>query len=97
MEKLPSKLISTVLYKKNIHAFFISRIFLHSDWIRKDTEYGVSLRIQSECEKMWTRITPITDTFHAGNTSVILEAQNHLFSQKIQFYHKNLKFSSKYG
>ena len=24
MEKLPTKLISTVLYKKNIHAFFIS-------------------------------------------------------------------------
>ena len=31
--------------------------------------YGVSLRIQSECEKMWTRITPNTDTFHAVECS----------------------------
>ena len=28
---------------------------------------AVSLRIQSECGKMQTRITPNTDTFHAGN------------------------------
>ena len=27
--------------------------------------YGVSLRIQSECGKIRTRITPNTDTFHA--------------------------------
>ena len=27
--------------------------------------YSVSLRIQSKCEKMLTRITPNTDTFHA--------------------------------
>ena len=27
--------------------------------------YGVSLRIQSEFEKIRTRITPNTDTFHA--------------------------------
>ena len=27
--------------------------------------YGVSLRIQSECEKMRATITPNTDTFHA--------------------------------
>ena len=27
--------------------------------------YGVSLRIQSECQKIRTRITPNTDTFHA--------------------------------
>ena len=27
--------------------------------------YWVSLRIQSECEKMWTGITPNTDTLHA--------------------------------
>ena len=29
------------------------------------TKYGVSLRIQSECGKMRTRITPNTGTFHA--------------------------------
>ena len=27
--------------------------------------YRVSLRIQSECGRMWTRITPNTDTFQA--------------------------------
>ena len=27
--------------------------------------YGVSLPIQSECGKMWTRIIPNADTFHA--------------------------------
>ena len=27
--------------------------------------HGVSLRIQSECGKMWTRVTPNTDAFHA--------------------------------
>ena len=34
-------------------------IFSHSDWIRRDT------RIQSECGKIQTRITPKTDTFYA--------------------------------
>ena len=29
--------------------------------------YGVFLRIQSECGKMRTRITPNIDTFHAVN------------------------------
>ena len=38
------------------------RIFPHLDWI--------SLRIQSECGKMWTRITPNTDTFYAVLHSV---------------------------
>ena len=36
-----------------------------SAFSRLRTEYGVSLRIQSECGKMRTRITPNTDTFHA--------------------------------
>ena len=27
--------------------------------------YAVSHRIQTECGKMWTRIIPNTDTFHA--------------------------------
>ena len=29
------------------------------------TEYGVSLRNQSECREMRTRVTPNTDNFHA--------------------------------
>ena len=28
-------------------------------------KYEVSLRIQSECGKIWTRTTPNTDFFHA--------------------------------
>ena len=27
-------------------------------------KYSVSLRIQSKCEKMWTKVTPNTDTFY---------------------------------
>ena len=27
--------------------------------------YSVNFRIQSECEKIWTRVTPNTDTFYA--------------------------------
>ena len=38
-------------------------IFPHSDSIQRDT--GVSLRIQSECNKIQTKITPNTDTFYA--------------------------------
>ena len=38
----------------------------HFPAFRLNTErYGVSLRIQSECGKMWTRITPNSDTSHA--------------------------------
>ena len=32
--------------------------------------YSVSLRIQSECEKIRTRITPNTDTFHGVNVII---------------------------
>ena len=34
--------------------------------------YGAYLCIQSKCEKIWTRETPNTDTFHAMNNSVVL-------------------------
>ena len=38
----------------------------HFPAFRMNTEgYGVSLRIQSECVKLRTRITPLTDTFYA--------------------------------
>ena len=35
-----------------------------SAFSRIRTEYSVSLRIQSECGKIWTRISPNTDTFY---------------------------------
>ena len=37
-------------------------IFPHSDWIRGDTKRYRD--IQSECGKIWIRITPNTDTFY---------------------------------
>ena len=42
--------------------FFLVCIFLHSDWIRRDT---ILLRIQSECKKYRLEKTPYLDTFHA--------------------------------
>ena len=38
---------------------YFPAFWLNTKW------YGVSLRIQSKCGKMWTRKTPNTDTFHA--------------------------------
>ena len=55
----------------SVFRVILARIFPHSNWIRRDTEYlpvSVSLRIQSKCEKMRTRITSNTDTFHALST-----------------------------
>ena len=46
-----------IAWKVSISGVILVCISLHSDWI-------VSLRIQSECGKMQTRITPNVDTFH---------------------------------
>ena len=48
------------------------RIFSHSDWIRRDTEWirSISLysvRMRENAEKMWTRVTPNANTFYAVN------------------------------
>ena len=55
--------------------------------------YGVSLRIQSECGKIRTRITPNTDTFlavfdlmeckYVGRNKVIHKVQVTLFGSKL--------------
>ena len=42
-------------------------------------EIGVSLRIQSECSKIWTRETPNTDAFHAVNVPLNL-CQSSMYS-----------------
>ena len=56
-------MISThTAWKMSVFGVILVRIFQHSDWIRRDT---VSLHIQSECGKIWTRITPNTVTFYA--------------------------------
>ena len=42
-----------------------SRIFPHSDWIQRDTEYlQYSVRMRENAGKMRTRITPKTDVFY---------------------------------
>ena len=46
-----------------------------------DTQrYGVFLRIHSECEKILTRKTPDTDTFHAVRT--MAKIYDHAFLEK---------------
>ena len=54
-------LVSTpyTAWKVSVFGVILVRIFKHSEWIPR-----VSLRIQSECGKIWTRITPNTDTFY---------------------------------
>ena len=61
---LPSKL---TLRKLTVFGVILDRIFS----IR--TEYGVSLRTQSKCRKMRTRIIPTMDTFHAKVRELHLE------------------------
>ena len=51
---------------------------------------AVSLRIQSECRKIRTRITPNTDTFHV-ETKIIHQAQVECFVKR--FVPKNDKLS----
>ena len=59
----------------------------------KNTEYGeiVSLRIQSECGKMRTRITPNTDTFHAMKPLryVTVSSQDYLL-KTVNYFCKNV-------
>ena len=59
--------------------------------------YGVSLRIQSECGKMRTRITPNMDTFHAVTyvlhtaiISIMKQLLNH-FTSKLHYFNGLLK------
>ena len=42
--------------------------------------YGVSLRIQSECGKIRTRITPNMDSFHAVKVTNIIHQNMGLFT-----------------
>ena len=56
---------------------------LHFPTFGLNTErYGVSHRIQSECGKMWTRITPNTDTFYA-ETVLIITSSIHEHAKQI--------------
>ena len=50
---------SNTTWKVSVFGVFLVHILLHSDWIRRDTEYSVQMR-QNKDQK-----TPIMDTFHA--------------------------------
>ena len=70
-------------WKVSVFGVLLVRIFPYSDWIRR------SLRIQSECGKMRTRITANTDTFHAVSFSLIGSNLKLLLS--IRLWMKSLK------
>ena len=60
-----------------------------SAFSRIRTEYGemrISLRLHTQCEKMWTRITPNTDTCYAVMAIT-------LFCRRFRRRHSNLVFS----
>ena len=65
--------LKKAVFHTSFIAFTLRKTFPYSElfWsvfsrIRTEQErHGVSLRIQSECDKMRTRITPNTGTFHA--------------------------------
>ena len=54
-------------WKVPVVKVILAHIFPHSDWIRRDTR------------KIWTRKTPITDTFHAVLT--VLTVKNFCFTE----------------
>ena len=62
-----------IAWKVCVFGVILVRIFSHSDWIWSDT---ASLRIQSECRKMRTRITPNTDTLYAVNQTTYLQHES---------------------
>ena len=53
-----------ITLRKSVHIRSYSGLYFPAFGPNKE-RYGVSLRIQSECRKIRTRITPNTDTFHA--------------------------------
>ena len=58
-----SKLQFCTAWEMSVFGVILFHIFPHSDWIQKDAPY---LSVFSpKCGKMWTRITPNTDTFYA--------------------------------
>ena len=75
-------------WKVSVFGVILLRIFPHSDWILNTERYEVSLRIQSECRKMRTRITPNMDTFYAVITIAYREHPNLLFLWRSRvFFH----------
>ena len=64
--------ITFTVRKLSVFGVLFVCVFPHLEWIRTNTPYSVSLRIQSKCREMQTRKTPNTDTFYAMNTMLIM-------------------------
>ena len=87
---------ASTAWKMSVFGVILVCIFPHSDWIRGATPW--SLRIQSECRKMWTRFTPNSDTFYAVQVNVLLGSffrNKHIpvFSWCLIFAFANVLFS----
>ena len=67
---------------------FLVRIFPHSKWIRRDTEYSVSLHNDSKCGKIRTRETLNTDTFTQCG---VFDFCTSLYLDLIQQFTRNLQ------
>ena len=57
--------------------FFLVRIFLHSDWIRRDTLYSVRIRENTDHKK-----PPYLDTFHAVKETTTLTEKSFNYQRK---------------
>ena len=69
-----------------MYVFGVILVPIFPAFSRIRTEYGVSLRIQSEYGKMRTEITPNTDTFHAvTKVEWLHKIQNYLLFFLINF------------
>ena len=69
-------------YVKSVSIWSFSGLYLPAFGLNKE-RYEVSLRIQSECRKIWTRKTPNTDTFYAVRGSV--ELYRYFMEEPISF------------
>ena len=82
MRNFPHPYLSTpeALHKKCLYTKLFWSVFSH---IRTECgeillfglnmeRYSVSLRVQSECGKMWTRVTPNPDSLNEVSVSVFL-------------------------
>ena len=83
---------TVMLYSNTDHCVKIVRVRSYSDPLfyafgLNIERYYVSLRIQSECGKMRTRITPNTDPFYAVKVTSLIVILH--FSFLIGFFHYN--------
>ena len=75
--------VTITAWKVSVFGVILVRIFPHLGLIRIDTLY------QSECGKIWTRITPNTNTFYTVYMCVcfreIVETWNNMICEKMFF------------